>query len=146
VLHELTGREAGLLSLLFPHLSGLDLDRVEDLDGGVKIVARAGSGPVACRDCGILSARVHDRYRRCLQDLACGGRPVRVELEVRRLICDNPGCPVATFAEQVEGLTARHQRRTAGLRSPLERVALALAGRAGFRLAPVLGAAVSRSH
>ena len=29
VLHELTGREAGLLYLLFPHLSGLDLDRVE---------------------------------------------------------------------------------------------------------------------
>ena len=70
MLHELTGREAGLLYLLFPHLSGLDLDRVEDLDDSVKIVARTGSGPVACRDCGILSARVHDRYRRCLQDLA----------------------------------------------------------------------------
>ena len=41
MLHELTGREDGLLSLLFPHLSGLDLDRVEDLDGGVKIVAHA---------------------------------------------------------------------------------------------------------
>jgi hypothetical protein len=47
VLHELTGREAGLVYLLFPHLSGLDLDRVEDLGGRVKIVARAGSGPVA---------------------------------------------------------------------------------------------------
>jgi hypothetical protein len=144
VLHELTGREAGLLSLLFPHLSGLDLDRVEDLDGRVKIVARTGSEPVACRDCGTPSARVHDRYWRCLQDLACGGRPVQVELEVRRLICDNPGCPVATFAEQVEGLTARHQRRTVGLRSLLERVALALAGRAGSRLAQALGPVVSR--
>ena len=30
MLHELTGREAGLVYLLFPHLSGLDLDRVED--------------------------------------------------------------------------------------------------------------------
>ena len=144
MLHELTGREAGLLYLLFPHLSGLDLDRVEDLDGRVKIVARTGSGPVACRGCGTLPARVHDRYRRCLQDLACGGRPVRVELKVRRLICDNPACPAATFAEQVKGLTARHQRRTAGLRSLLERVAPALAGRAGSRLAQVLGAAVSR--
>jgi transposase len=144
VLHELTGREAGLVYLLFPQLSGLDLDRVQDLDGSVKIVARTGSEPVACRGCGTLSARVHDRYRRCLQDLACGGRPVQVELEVRRLICDNPACPVATFAEQVKGLTARHQRRTAGLRSLLERVALALAGRAGSRLARALGAAVSR--
>jgi hypothetical protein len=31
VLHELTGRKAGLLYLLFPHLSRLHLDRVEDL-------------------------------------------------------------------------------------------------------------------
>ena len=29
MLHELTGREAGLLYLLLPHLSGLDLDRVQ---------------------------------------------------------------------------------------------------------------------
>jgi hypothetical protein len=42
------------------------------------------------------------------------------------------------------GLTARHQRRTIGLRSLLERVALALAGRAGSRLARALGAIVSR--
>ena len=144
MLHELTDREVGLLYLLFPHLSGLDLDRVEDLGGSLKIVARTASEPVACRDCGTPLARVHDRYRRCLQDLACGGRSVQVELEVRRLICDNPACPVATFAEQVDGLTARHQRRTAGLRDLLERVALALAGRAGSRLTQVLGAAVSR--
>jgi len=51
---------------------------------------------------------------------------------------------VATFAEQVDGLTARHQRRTTGLRSLLEQVALALAGRAGSRLARALGAIVSR--
>ena len=31
MLHELTGREARLPYLLFPHLSGLELDRVEDL-------------------------------------------------------------------------------------------------------------------
>ena len=47
MLHELTGRDAGLLYLLFPHLSGLDLDRVEDLDGSVKIVARAGTASVS---------------------------------------------------------------------------------------------------
>jgi transposase len=144
VLHELTGREVGLLYLLFPHMSGLDLDRVEDLGGSVKIVARTGPGPVACRACGTLSARVHDRYRRRLQDLACGGRPVQVELEVRRFICGNLACEVATFAEQVSGLTAGHQRRTVGLRGLLERVALALAGRAGSGLAAALGAIVSR--
>ncbi len=49
-----------------------------------------------------------------------------------------------TFAEQVPGVTQRHQRRTPVLRGLLERVALALAGRAGARLAGVLGAVVSR--
>jgi hypothetical protein len=66
-------------------------------------------------------------------------------LEVRRLICDNAACGVRTFVEQVGGLTARQQRRTVGLRGMLERVALAPVGRAGARLARVLGTVVSRS-
>jgi Transposase/zinc-finger of transposase IS204/IS1001/IS1096/IS1165 len=99
---------------------------------------------LTCRGCGVASARVHDRYRRRLADLACGGRPVQVVLEACRFRCGNPACPVATFAEQVPGVTSWYQRRTARLRDLLEKVALALAGRAGSRLAAALGAAVSR--
>ena len=144
MLHELTAGEAGLLVVLFPHLAGLDLVRVEDLGGGVRITARTRTALLACRGCGVVSARVHDRYRRRLADLACGGRLVQVVLEACRFRCGNPACPVATFAEQVPGLTSWYQRRTAGLQSLLEKVALALAGRAGSRLAAALGAAVSR--
>jgi transposase len=144
VLHELTAGEAGLLVVLFPHLAGLDLVHVEDLGAGVRITARTRTAALSCRGCGEVSARVHDRYRRRLADLACGGRPVQVVLEVRRFCCGSPACPVATFAEQVPGLTGWYQRRTAGLRGLLEKVALALAGRAGSRLAAALGAVVSR--
>jgi transposase len=144
VLHELTAGEAGLLALLFPHLAGLELCQVEDLGDGVRIVARTRTASLACRGCGVVSAQVHDRYRRRLQDLACAGRPVQIVLEVCRFCCGSPQCPVATFAEQVPGLTAWYQRRTAGLRGLLEKVALALAGRAGSRLAAALGAIVSR--
>ena len=144
MLHELTGGEAGLLAVLFPHLAGLDLVRVEDLGGGVRITARTRTVLLACRGCGVVSARVHDRYRRRLADLACGGRPVQVVLEACRFRCGNPACPVATFAEQVPGLTSWYQRRTAQLRDLLEKVALALAGRAGSRLAAALGGVVSR--
>jgi hypothetical protein len=144
VLHELTAGEAGLLVMLFPQLAGLDLDHVEDLGDRVQIVARIRTVSAACRGCGTVSSRVHDRYRRRLHDLACGGRPVEVVLEVCRFCCGNPACPVATFAGQVPGLTAWYQRRTAGLRGLLEKVALALAGRAGSRLAAALGAVVSR--
>jgi transposase len=144
VLHELSAAEAGLLVVLFPHLAGLDLVHIEDLGGGVRITARTRTGLLACRGCGVVSARVHDRYRRRLADLACGGRPVQVVLEACRFRCGNPACPVATFAEQVPGLTGWYQRRTAPLRDLLEKVALALAGRAGSRLAAAAGTAVSR--
>jgi len=37
---------------------------------------------------------------------------VLIGLSVRRLFCDSPGCGRRTFAEQVEGLTVRFQRRS----------------------------------
>ena len=144
MLHELTEGEVRLLRLLFPHLAGLDLEHVEDLGEMVRITARTRTAALACRGCGVVSSQVHDRYRRGLADLGCGGRPVQVVLEVRRFCCGNPACEVATFAEQVPGLTGWYQRRTASLRALLEKVALALAGRAGCRLAAALAVAVSR--
>jgi transposase len=143
VLHVLAGGEAGVLVMVFPQLAGLVLDSIEDTGEGVRITARTAA-PAACRGCGTVSARVHDRYWRHPADLGCAGRPVRLDLLVRRFRCGSPGCPVKTFAEQVPGLTAWYQRRTCALRRTLERVALSLAGRAGARLAAVLGMAVSR--
>ena len=113
MLHVLTGAEASLLVLLFPQLAGLDLEYVEDTGEKVRVVARTRTASLACRGCGVVSGRVHDRYRRRLHDLACGGRPVEIVLEVRRFCCGNPACPVATFAGQVPGLTAWYQRCTA---------------------------------
>jgi transposase len=145
VLHEVTEREAALLAVLFPQLAGLEILGVEDLGAdGARITARTRTVSAACRLCGQASAARHDRYPRWLRDLPCGGRPVEVLVSVRRFRCANPACPVATFAEQVPGLTVWYQRRTAGLRALLEAVALALAGRAGARLAAAAGAAVSR--
>jgi transposase len=66
-------------------------------------------------------------------------------LSVRRLFCNNQRCQRRTFAEQVEGLTVRYGRRTPLLRGLLEQPAVALAGRAGARLAQVLQVPTSRS-
>ena len=63
---------------------------------------------------------------------------------MRRFFCDNPDCEKKTFAEQVPELTAPHARRTGLLARMLEAVGLALAGRAGARLAARLGIAVGR--
>lgn len=67
-----------------------------------------------------------------------------LQVQLRRFRCDNTGCPVRTFAEQVDGLTAPHARLTSGLRGMLTQIGLALAGRAGSRLASVIGAAAGR--
>jgi transposase len=92
-----------------------------------------------------VSTRVHSRYRRHLADLPVSGRPVEVMLTVRRFFCDHIDCSTCTFVEQVPGLTEPHARRSPGLRATLVAVGLALAGRAGSRLATRLGMAVGRS-
>jgi transposase len=145
VLHEVGERERALLLVLFPWSGVVDIVGVEDLGaGGVLVSARTRTASAACRRCGRASSSGHDRYRRRLAGLPCGGRPVVVVLSVRRFRCLNADCPAATFAEQVPGLTAFYQRRTPGLRAWLGAVALALAGRAGARLAAALGVPVRR--
>jgi transposase len=87
--------------------------------------------------------RVHSRYQRCLSDAPISGQLVVIRLEVRRFFCDNPSCSARTFAEQITGLTSPYARR--GLvRRMLEAIGLALAGRAGARLAALLGMKTSR--
>jgi transposase len=88
---------------------------------------------------------VHSRYRRRVADLPVSGRPVVLWLTVRRFFCDHVDCRARTFVEQVPDLTERHARRSIGLQGALAAIGLALAGRAGSRLAAKLGMAVSRS-
>lgn len=91
------------------------------------------------------SVRRHSGYRRRLADGSVGGRQVVIELMVRRLFCDASDCPRVTFAEQVDGLTVRYGRRTPQLAGLLSAIAVALAGRAGERLAARLPVPVSRT-
>jgi transposase len=79
-----------------------------------------------------------------LADAAIGGRQVEILLAVRRFFCPAPGCRRRTFAEQVDGLTVRDARKTPLLAWVLGSIAVALAGRAGSRLAAGLGAPASR--
>jgi len=110
----------------------------------VRIRARPRQAAASCSRCGTASARVHSRYERTLADAMLAGRQVTVRVPVRRFFCDVADCPMRTFVEQVDGLTAPHARRTPLLRTILEAIGVALAGRAGARLAARVGIPVSR--
>ena len=132
------------LGVLLPHLAGVIVEGVAAAAGLLLVLARARPGTAACPACGTVSARVHSRYARRLADAAIGGRRVEILLTVRRFFCACPACKRKTFAEQVAGLTTRYARKTPLLAGVLGSIAVALAGRAGSRLAPGLGVPASR--
>lgn len=108
------------------------------------IKARPTASGAVCPDCGTESVRVHGRYQRRLRDTPLGGTLVEIELQIRRFVCEQGGCPRRTFAEQITGLTTPHARYSPPLRAALTSIAVALAGRAGARLARALGMTVGR--
>ncbi|MFE0459416.1 ISL3 family transposase [Kitasatospora sp. NPDC058965] len=132
--------------MLLPHLAQVLVEQVRIEGRKVLVVARTRDGTaVPCPDCGVPTRRVHSRYQRHLADAPLGGRSVAIELCVRRLFCDTAHCTRRTFAEQVADLTVRYGRRTIILAEIVQAIALALAGRAGARLAAVLHILISRT-
>ena len=131
--------------LLFPAIADVAVVSVDVDIEIVRVDAQCTTVGAACPGCGAWSTRVHSSYLRFPADVPSAGRSVVLQLRVRRFRCQNDRCPRRTFAEQIPGLTRRYGQRTERLRSILAAVGLALAGRAGARLAAVLGVAVSRS-
>lgn len=140
--HVGAGEGACWVHLFLPHLKDLRIEAVIDGGDRLQITARACTAQAGCPGCGTASARVHGRYERRLHDGILGGRPVIIHLVVRRFVCGNADCQAKTFTEQVPGLTLPYRRRSVASLSILEKIALALAGRAGARLAAVLGIVV----
>ena len=142
VIWDVPEQGQALLAVLFPHLAGLRVHRVEDAGDAVVIVASCRADSACCPRCGQESARVQGGYARMVADGAAGGRPVLIVLQVRRFRCRNPACPAVTFAEQASGLSERYRRRSVPLTAMLAGFGLELAGRAAARLAGTLGIAV----
>jgi transposase len=133
-----------LIEVVFPQLAGLLVERVDEEGGAVRVWVRSRNGESACPDCAAVSSAVHSRYVRQPADLPVGGRSVSILLAVRRFFCSNFGCARRTFAEQFQDLIGRRRRRTGLLLEMLDAVGLALAGRAGARLAARMAVTVSR--
>jgi transposase len=101
-----------LATLLFPHLSGVRVDRIQLHGSAVRVEAHVDALVAGCPRCGVESRRVHSRYVRRLSDSAISGREVRIDVRVRRFFCRNGECPRRIFAEPLPGLAAPQSRRT----------------------------------
>ena len=109
----------------------------------ITLTAQAIGSSSPCPQCGVLSTRVHSRYTRTLADLSWQGRPVRIELTVRRFFCQAATCPRQTFAERLPEVAAVSRGRGSDSSRPIELIGQALGGEAGARLAAPLGMATS---
>ncbi|MGW1410134.1 transposase family protein [Streptomyces sp. NPDC002403] len=103
----------------------------------MRVDAQCTTVGAACPGCGAWSTRVHSSYLRFPADSPSAGRRVVLRLRVRRFRCCNTMCTRRTFVEQIPGLTRRYGQRTERMRSTLAAVGIALAGRAGARVASV---------
>ncbi|MFE3763625.1 ISL3 family transposase [Streptomyces sp. NPDC059104] len=131
-------------SLAFEEIADVEVEAVTAAFGTIEVEARGHAGGASCPGCGRFSDRVHDRYQRRLRDLPLADQGLVIRLTVRRFICGSGDCPRRTFAEPFSRLTAPHARFTSRLNRALEQVGLALAGRAGARLAAQLGFGAGR--
>lgn len=82
---------AAQIQVLLPQLAAVDVLDVQIDADLVRVVARTHKGVAApCQGCGASSDWEHSRYVRHVTDEALGGRPVVIDLSVRRLYCPNP--------------------------------------------------------
>lgn len=131
------------LGVLLPHLAGVIVEGVVLAAGLLFVLARARAD-TACP--GVrLGVWASAQSLREAAGRRCHRRPLGSDPADRPPVFSAfPGSPRTTFAEQVPGLTVRYGPKTALLAGVLRDVAVALAGRAGCRLAQHLGLPASR--
>jgi transposase len=122
---------------------GLFITGLDRTENSLTIQVRTFGTRARCPLCHQSSTRLQGRYHRTLVDLPWADHPVYLQVTVRKFYCTNPSCSRKVFAERLDGVAEAHARRTLRQREALERIALALGGEAGARLASRLGLATS---
>lgn len=119
-----------------------ELDRIQKQ---VRIDVMSIQSSLACPVCEQNAQRVHSHYERTLADLPMADYQVCLQLQVRKLFCDNVACRRRIFTERLPNLAVPWARRTERMTQHLNEIALALGGIAGKRLSHKLHYGVSRS-
>jgi len=127
-----------------PHLTDLRFDQIEVTPHLITLTIVAVRPEACCPLCHQPSATVHSYYTRTVADLPWGGIRATLCVRTRRFACPVDACERKVFCERLTEFVPVYGRRTHNARTFLERIGLALAGRAGARLAHAQGMPVSR--
>ncbi len=118
---------------ILPDLSDLVVEQV-CVTNDVTVTVHAASPTASCPCCGMTSKRVHSHYTRTLRDLPASGRPVHLNVHVRRFFCQESTCRRKIFAERFPSLTLPRVKFTLRLQEALREMGFELGGEAGARL------------
>jgi transposase len=79
---------------------------------GNRIIIRVKSKrvEVVCPYCGQKSKKVYSKYKRKFQDLPIQGKTVMIEIESRKLFCNNTECDKKTFVERFDCIAERRRQ------------------------------------
>jgi transposase len=127
-----------MLTKFLPCFQYLRFESVNQTAGAITIVAVTKRSTAPCPLCARRSRRVHSQYQRTVADVPLAGVPVVLHIRARKLFCPTPSCPRRIFTERLPAFVAPHARRSHALRLALRRIALAMGGEAGARLAAAL--------
>jgi transposase len=112
------------LSLLLLNTDQLVIQNVRFEDGKIRVSVESTTFSAKCLNCGQKSKDIHSHYMRYPADLAWGGWPVVIHLNVKRFFCRNTDCPKRTFAERFPILVSSYARRTRRVISKQQRIAV----------------------
>src|SRR5450755_3874106 len=130
-----------LVDIVRSSLPSPELLVVESMDEREsKIIIRVqGKDTPRCTACAGSQVSYHSRYYRTLRDLPWQGRPVQIQLHIRRFRCRNADCRRKIFAERLSAVAAPRARETQRRCEILGVVGYALGGLSGARLLNRLG-------
>lgn len=134
-----------LMNLLLPTVAGLQIEFMTVHEGVILLEGWTTSRNTECPVCQQFSGRVHSRYRRTIADLPWAGMSVKLLVQVRRFICDNPTCERKLFCERLGDEVTAYARRTIRMTQHLYHLAMKLGGEGGAEIVSLLHMSVSAS-
>jgi transposase len=123
-------------TLLLPDATKLILQHVaiEPDSHQVMLTIATSQADCACPKCQTVSHRVHSHYPRQIADLPWSDYTVALQLQSRKLFCDNPACAQKVFTERLPHIVQPWGRCTLRLNDCLSQLGVMVGGQAGAKL------------